>query len=543
MLKIKQLIHKYPEIFTLLGLCSLFYFIFFYNIGNYALMDVDETRYVSMAKDMFQSKQFMTLYLNNEFFFEKPPLFFWCECLSFGLFGEINEFTARFPVALCGTLSCLLIYFLGNKIVSRTYGVVSSLILATSLEFVILSKLAILDIFVATLTWFSTAFGIITLFCKENHKKYFWWLFYIFSALAVMAKGLPGFIIPFGTMFFILIASKKFKEALKPSHLLVGLSLFLVIVLPWHIIMLKTHNPLFFDEYIMKHHIMRFLGNGALNRQQPFWFFIVTILWGFFPWIISTLFVLLRKIQKRDFNFKELTTVRKLLLYSGIYAIFTLIFFSSSDTKLITYILPIYPPLALLGGYIWTNYIERGEYSRIINRTVYAVGILAFIAFIFALFTQYYLPGTIDNDIADAKPICTLLLLILSVTSIYFAKKEKYISVFFVYVMFIAITSSICTGIFFNIDYKFGQKDLMEFAQYAKKFNKNISCYRFDPKYSLIIYGDKHVKFGKNLTKKDLKSEIRKKDTIVIIPNKRFSDSNNLKFKIIKKGRKYTMVE
>ena len=63
-------------------------------------MDVDETRYVAMARDMFLSKDFLTLYLNGEYFFEKPPLYFWQECLSFALFGKINEFTARFPVAL-----------------------------------------------------------------------------------------------------------------------------------------------------------------------------------------------------------------------------------------------------------------------------------------------------------------------------------------------------------------------------------------------------------------------------------------------------------
>ena len=41
-----------------------------------------------MAKEMFKSKDFLTLYLNNDYFFEKPPLYFWCECLSFKLFGK-----------------------------------------------------------------------------------------------------------------------------------------------------------------------------------------------------------------------------------------------------------------------------------------------------------------------------------------------------------------------------------------------------------------------------------------------------------------------
>ena len=102
---------KYPEHLTILGLCVLFYYIFFHNIGTYSLMDVDETRYVAMARDMFHSKDFMTLYLNGEYFFEKPPLYFWQECLSFALWGgKVNEWTARFPVAALGFIFSMVVY-------------------------------------------------------------------------------------------------------------------------------------------------------------------------------------------------------------------------------------------------------------------------------------------------------------------------------------------------------------------------------------------------------------------------------------------------
>ena len=68
-------IKKHADFFTVLGLCIICYFIFFHNIGNYALMDVDETRYVAMSRDMFHTKDFLTLYLNGDYFFEKPPLY------------------------------------------------------------------------------------------------------------------------------------------------------------------------------------------------------------------------------------------------------------------------------------------------------------------------------------------------------------------------------------------------------------------------------------------------------------------------------------
>ena len=263
-------IKKHRDLFTFLGLLVICYFVFFFNIGNYALMDVDETRYVSMARDMFHGKDFLTLYLNGDYFFEKPPLYFWGECLSFAIFGKVNEFTARFPVALYGTLSTLLVYFTGKKVVSRRFGVISAIILATTLEFVILAKFAILDIVVTTCIGFSVMFGFLSQFVSDKNKKYMWWLFYIFSGLAVMAKGIPGFVVPFAVMFFVTLANKTFKQVFRPQYILPGFLLFFLIVLPWHIIMFKIHDPLFFNEYIMKHHINRFFSSSQIDYEASY---------------------------------------------------------------------------------------------------------------------------------------------------------------------------------------------------------------------------------------------------------------------------------
>ncbi len=572
MSKIREFVVKHQELFTILGLGILFYFIFFHNIWAYALMDVDESRYVSMSKDMFNTKDFLTLYLNNEFFFEKPPLYFWGECLSFALFGKITEFTARFPVALYGTLCGFLTYFIGRKIISRSYGVVSALILSTSLEFLILSKFAILDIVVATCVWFSLCFGILTTFCEEKNRKYFWWLFYIFSGLAVMAKGIPGFVVPFGSLFFIYIFNSflakheqierplqgegcpkdrrglvipTFKTIFKPQYFLAGFVLFFLITLPWHIVMLKIHDPLFFQEYVIKHHIARFLGSNEIGRQQPFYFYFLTILWGFFPWIISTLVVFIRKCIKRDFVFTGLTDTQRFLIYNGIIAIFTLLFFSSSKTKLITYILPIYPSLACLGGYIWTKYIEKGEYSRFINKTVYVLGGIFILASIVAIFTPLFLPAQLVLDISSAKSLCITLLFASGLASILFAKKERYLGVFFTYVLLMLALSAFGTEKFFKIDYKFGQDDLLKYAQIAKNENKTLTCYRFTHKYSLIYYGGKPVEFlGKECTHADFKTALEKPNNLVIIPHKAIdADVKSLNYKVIEDGRKYTLVE
>lgn len=541
--KLQKFITSNPDKITILGLCLLFYLIFFHNIWAYPLMDADETRYVSMARDMFQNKEYLTLYLNGEYFFEKPPLFFWIENLSFLIFGKVNEFTARFPVAFLGTSICFLVYFMGKKIVSRSYGIISAIILATSIEFSMLSKLAMLDIVVSAFIALSLCFGIAIYFCRESRKKYYWWLFYIFSALAVMAKGIPGFVIPFGSMFFIAIYAKKFKELFKPIYIIPGIIFFLLITLPWHLIMFKMHNPLFWDEYIIKHHLSRFLGSEEIDRAQPFYFYLITLLWGFCPWIISCATVWSSKIKIFFTTLSLEDTKHRFLAYNAIIVLFTLIFFSISETKLITYILPLYPALASLGGYVWWNYITYQKDERIINITNYILGTIGICAAICGILTPIYLPQQLLIDIGSTKTFCVLVAFACGLSLILFTKKKLYIEAFASLVIFITLFSAIATEKFFQIDYKFGQYDLMEFAKIAEKKQVGLTTFKFGTKYSLIYYGQMPVTYGPQAEIWDLNQALEQKNNFVIIKNKDLKKIKNDNFDIIKTGRKYTLLE
>lgn len=552
--KITDYVKKHAEFFTILGLCVLFYFIFFHNIGSYALMDVDETRYVSMARDMYNTKDFMTLYLNGEYFFEKPPLYFWVECLSFAFFNKVNEFTARFPVAMCGMLTSFLIYFAGRKQVSREYGVVASLVLATCFEYVILAKFAILDIVVAACVGFSIMCGFKTFFCAEENKKFFWWFFYIFSGLAVMAKGLPGFVAPFGTMFIACLLTKKVKEGFKPQYFGIGIILFLLFVLPWHMIMLKMHDPMFYEEYIIKHHLERFLNSNEIDRAQPFWFYIVTLFWGLIPWIFSVIAVIIAKL--REFNFKKLKDIKvnidfdrftnpeKFLFLNWVAFLFIMLFFSSSKTKLITYILPAYVFAAPIIGFIWYNYIKAGERKTAINLSVYIWGGFCIVAAITAMFTQYFLPAQLYADILPAKWLCIFIVLFSGIFSILFALKDKRGGVFFTYVIFTLLVSAFCTKLFFEIDYKFGQDDLMKFTKYARSKGTELVSFGDTRRYSLLYYSGYHIDYIEQTTTDNLEEELEKKDSYISIRKKYLDQyAKNLDYDVVIEGRKYVLIK
>lgn len=553
--KFFDFIKKHGDLFTFLGLLIVCYFIFFFNIGNYPLMDVDETRYVSMARDMFHCKDFLTLYLNGEFFFEKPPLYFWGECLSFAIFGKVTEFTARFPVALYGTLSTLLLYFTGKKIVSRRFGVISALILATTLEFVILAKFAILDIVVTTCVGFSVMFGFLTQFVQDKNKKYMWWLFYIFSGLAVMAKGIPGFVVPFAVMFFVTIANKTFKQVFKPQYILPGFLLFFLIVLPWHLIMFKIHDPLFFHEYIIKHHIERFLNSNEINREQPFYFYILTVLWGLVPWIFSAIAVGITKLKSiKKFNVTELSNPQKYLLFNAIAFVVTMLFFSSSSTKLITYILPVYFFTACILEFVWEDYMFNKKYEKPINITVYILGGICILAGILTCFAKFVLPAQTYSDLLTIKWFCIILVLAFGISSILCAVKKHPKGVFACYVLFILITSAFGTKLFYNMDYKFGQNDLMRFAKYAHENGKKVAVINDERKYSVVYYygiptdmDSRNILFITLNDKEEMKQLghiLDDKNIVGIIRKKQYQEiDKTLDFDVILEGRKHLLVK
>ena len=298
--------------------------------------------------------------------------------------------------------------------------------------------------------------------------------------------------------------------------------------------MLHKYNPLFFDEYIIKHHLHRFLNtaNNEIGRKQPFYYYFIVILWGFIPWILSTVSVFIEKLINlkniklpeliKNFDFEKYDNVHKSLILCWIAIVFIFLFYSASSTKLVTYILPIYYPLALVAGHFWEDYVNKKSHEKPINITVNILGWTCIISGIAAMFSKYFLPAQLYNDILEAKWISIACLLVFGITSVLFVKIKKYLGVFVVYVLFMVVVSAFVTDEFFKIDYKFGQQDLMEFAKYAQKKDYTISSFGMDRKYSLIYYNDEKADFNTDLhiNVKLVKEDLDKKNNIVIIKNK-----------------------
>lgn len=305
-----------------------------FSLGHRALWDPDEGRYAEMAREILVLNDWVTPHLNYLLYFEKPMLFMWLEALSFKLFG-VSEWAARLVsllAALGGTAS---VGFLAWKLWGRRAGLIASLILITSLEYFFLACAVDINM---TLTLFITAAMVFFWLGHRENKTGWFYLSWISMALAVLTKGPIGIILPGGAIGLYVLISKQFS-LIRKSKPVQGIFLFLLIALPWYLLV-SIRNPDFFSFFFINQNIQRYTASNEHNR--PFFYLFLVILAGALPWTLL-LPSAIRKIRNKPFPDE--------ILFILIWFSLIFLFFLPSHSKLATYVLPCFPPLALLVAY------------------------------------------------------------------------------------------------------------------------------------------------------------------------------------------------
>ncbi len=359
--------------FTILSV--IFGTAFFQFLGKLTLLEPDEGRYAEIAREMLEKMDFITPHLNYVKYFEKPPLLYWLNALSLSLFGQ-SEFAVRFPSALAGLLSVLLTYYIGRKIFGRREGLFSALVLGTSVGFLAQARMNIIDM---TLTFCMTAsLGCFLIAVQDGEKRrgLYFHLFYLFSALAVLAKGLIGIVLPAGIIFLYVVFTQQWR-LFREMRLITGVPLLLLLCAPWFILV-SIKNPEFARFFFIHEHLERFL-TKVHGRYQPPWFFIPILLGCMFPWSLF-LPAAVRRL-KREKTSSDSAPLRFLSLW----VIVIFCFFSMSGSKLVPYILPVFPAVALLIGRTFSKACEEEENALRVN-----VLVTALITGIFGLGVIFY---------------------------------------------------------------------------------------------------------------------------------------------------------
>ncbi|MCX7920081.1 MAG: phospholipid carrier-dependent glycosyltransferase [bacterium] len=343
-------------LYSLLIILILSSFLFFYRLGTPGLFDLDESVFAEATREMLETGNWITPYMNYELRFDKPILIYWLMAIAYKMFG-INEFAARFWSALNGTILALFIFYFGVKWNDIKFGLLSSLIFLTCLETMILGHAAITDM---TLLLFIT--GALLAFYRAyssefaNGKRWYY-LFYTAMALALLTKGIIGVVFPVGIILIFLILTRQVKTTLQEAKVLAGFGMFLIIALPWYILVYLQNGWAFIQKFIIFHHLYRFTEPIGGHSGNVF-YYIPIILFGFFPWSSFLYSGVTASIPWRWKQWSTLPKREQFPILCIIWIAVVFLFFTVAQTKLPNYVAPLFPPMSFLVASWWYKKLD-----------------------------------------------------------------------------------------------------------------------------------------------------------------------------------------
>jgi len=331
----------------------------FGNLGAIGLVGPDEPRYAWVARAMATTGDWVTPRLFGSPWFEKPVLFYWAAAIGFRLHLP-PEWAARLPSAISALAVALVLGWLARKFYGEHGGVEAKAVLlapilfSTSVAAIGFARAATPDMLFCSLLTLAMASaaavldragvfpvgGDVTSSEKQSDSVPLI-LFGASLGLGVLAKGPAALILAGGALGAWALLTRHLRIAIRLLHPIVIAS-FSVVALPWYILC-ALRNPDFIHVFIFEHNFERYL-TPLFQHKQPLWFFGPIVFLALLPWTV--LLIPVTQGALRRWRGKSWTDSAG--FFFACWAIFPLLFFSFSQSKLPGYILPAVPPLVLL---------------------------------------------------------------------------------------------------------------------------------------------------------------------------------------------------
>ncbi len=349
----------------LLVLLTVVGMILFYNLSGWGVTETSEARYAEIAREMYRSGDYMHPRLLGIGHYHKPPLTYWITAISYHIFG-VSAFAARFFLQCAVLLQAMLVYAIGMELLGQKRTALLAAITYLSCPAVIMAARALTtDAYLAT-------FIMVAIYGWIRYRKgsgVIWlYLFYLFLGVGFMTKGPVVFIVPLVVVIFY--NRMVYKEASALFHHFAGGLLFLMVGFTWFFL-LYLKDARFLDYFVFDHTVRRF-ATDTFRRSKPFFFYLWVVPLTSFPWMIIILKPLFRKIRNNSGTAGVLAA----------WVFIPLLFFSLSRSKLILYVLPVYPGIALAATNYWA-FTDNGKRNLWLKISV--VFQLLAIAFLFLM--------------------------------------------------------------------------------------------------------------------------------------------------------------
>ena len=349
-------------------------------IGASHLFDWDEINFAESAREMMITQEYFRVQINFSPFWEKPPLFFWLQVLSYKWFG-VNEFAARFPNAICGVLVLITVFYIGQKHFNNRLAWLWVLFITGSITPHLYYKSGIID------PWFNffIFISIYQLFLAaqaEEKRTLHFLLMGIFNGLAILTKG-PVALLVLGLCGFTLWAIKRFKPYFTLWQLLMALITIVGITSIWFMSELIKNGPKVLSDFIA-YQIDLFL-NPVAGHGQPWYYHPVVIFFGCFP---ASIFALKAFVHQRK-NQTQPQQLFKLVMNIMFWVV--LILFSIVKTKIVHYSSLCYVPLTFLAAWYTEEILTTQQpLPKFKPLLVLFIGLILSGAFATLPFIEYY---------------------------------------------------------------------------------------------------------------------------------------------------------
>jgi 4-amino-4-deoxy-L-arabinose transferase-like glycosyltransferase len=322
--------------------------LFLPGLGAVHLFDWDENNFAEIAREMVVTGDWLRPQIGYLPFHEKPPLFMWLQALSMKLVG-VNEYAARFPNAMCGILTLLVLYRIGDQLRGRVFAILWPLAYVGSILPHLYFRSGIIDPWFNLFIFLGIHAFITLVQCDplrmegalNSRRDRYAWIAGMFFGLAVLTKGPVGVLIP-GLMAAVYWVQRRFRPYLRMRRLLLMVLSALLTVGAWAVLDLLLHGPEFMVEFFWRQVAMlttEDAGHGGFPGYH-----VVVLLIGCFPASAFALKELLQPTRTDDADRNDHRRWMVILFWV------VLILFSIVRTKIVHYSSMAYFPLTYLAA-------------------------------------------------------------------------------------------------------------------------------------------------------------------------------------------------
>lgn len=303
--------------------------------GLRPLLTPDEARYAEVARAMVSGDRVVPQ-LDGLPFFHKPPLMYWLDAAAMAVLGP-GEWAARFAPMFGAWAMGAALFLALRRWAGPGEALAGLAVLATSMFFYVGGQYANHDMLVAGLI--TVAVLALARAAERPGQVERRWVVagWAACALAVLAKGLIGVVLPGLVVLPWLLAARRGRDALALLHP-AALAVFAAIALPWFVAM-QGRFPGFFDYFVVEQHVRRFAESG-FNNAQAFWFYFAVLPALTLPWSLA-----LPGAWRVPAADARAASMRALAAW---WVVAIVGFFSLPSSKLVGYVLPALAPWSLL---------------------------------------------------------------------------------------------------------------------------------------------------------------------------------------------------